>query len=76
MKDAIDLLIVHKDFEAQLPEDFLPYWERLCSVIDTLGADTTRTTKKRKTNKKKRNIMTISLSTSHLIKTMQLTQTS
>ena len=71
IKDAIDLLIVHKGFEAQLPEDFLPYWERLCSVIDTLGADTTKTTKKGNPIRKERNIMTTSSMLHHSQKKSQ-----
>ena len=54
MKDAIDLLIVHEGFDKQLPENFMPYWNQLSSVIDTLGADTTKKTKTKKPNKKRK----------------------
>ena len=54
MKDAMDFLIARKGFGTTLPEDFMPYWNRLSSVIDTLGADTTKKTKTKKPNKKRK----------------------
>ena len=54
MKDAMDFLIARKGFGTTLPEDFMPYWTRLSSVIDTLGADTTKKTKTKKPKKKRK----------------------
>ena len=58
MKDAMDFLIVRKGFGTTLPEDFMPYWNKLSSVIDTLGADTTKKLEPRNRIRKERKPVT------------------